>query len=168
MADVDDVHILPDPATHELLRTTLERANKVSNLARAEALRQNVFAGRELRELVKDVVEKNKLHEAFVTPITERVEQSLERRAGKQPKFSTYQSLTLPAGAFKWSSDGKVALPTAKGRRTIAVRVDTARGGLRPPLEGRPAMIVFRNGQFDLLAADVDRNVYDDDDEDED
>ena len=113
-------------------------------------------------------MEKNKLHEAFVTPITERVEQSLERRAGKQPKFSTYQSLTLPTGRVKWSSDGKVALPTAKGRRTIAVRVDTARGGLRPPLEGRPTMIVFRNGQFDLLAADVDRNVYDDEDEDED
>jgi len=165
MAPVDDVHILPDPTTYELLRATLERANKVSNLARAEALRRNVFAGRELRELVKDVVEKNKLPEAFVTPITDRVEISLERRAGKQPKFSTYQSLTLPAGAFKWSSDGKVALPTAKGRRTIAVRVDTARGGLRPPLEGRPAMIVFRNGQFDLLAADVDRSLDEDDDD---
>jgi len=165
MADVDDVHILPDPATYELLRATLERANKVSNLARAEALRQTVFAGRELRELVKDVVEKHKLPETFVTPITDRVEQSLRHRAGKQPKFSTYQSLTFPAGAFKWSSDGKVALPTAKGRRTIAVRVDTARGGLHPPLEGRPAMIVFRNGEFDLWAADVDRNPEDDDDE---
>ncbi len=165
MAHVDDVHVLPDPGTHELLRATLERANKVSNLACAEALRHNVFSGRDLRELVKDVVEQHKLPETFVTPITERVEQSLERRAGKQPKFSTYQSLTLPARAFKWSSDGKVALPTAKGRRTIAVRVDTARGGLRPPLEGRPAMIVYRNGQFDLLAADVDRTVYDDDDD---
>ena len=49
----------------------------------------------------------------------------------------------------------------------ITVRVDTARGGLRPPLEGRPAMIVYRNGQFDLLAADVDRNVYYDDEDDE-
>jgi hypothetical protein len=166
MAHVDDVHVLPDPTAHELLRATLERANKVSNLARAEALRHKVFAGRELREVVKDVVEQHKLPETFVTPITERVEQSLGRRAGKQPKFSTYQSLTLPAGAFKWSSDGKVALPTAKGRRTIAVRVDTARGGLRPPLEGRPAMIVYRNGEFDLLAADVDRSEHDDDDED--
>ena len=165
MAHVDDVHVLPDPATHELLRATLERANKVSNLARAEALRQNVFVGRELREVVKDVVEKNKLPDTFVTPITERVEQSLARRAGKQPKFSTYQSLTRPAGAFKWSSDGKVALPTAKGRRTIAVRVDTARGGLRPPLEGRPTMIVYRNGEFDLWAADVDRSPDDEDDE---
>src|SRR4051812_13697339 len=163
MPQVDDVHILADAATYELLRTTLERANKVSNLARAEALRQNVFAGRDLREVVKEVVEKHKLPDTFVTPITDRVEQSLRHRAGKQPKFSTYQSLTLPAGAFKWSSDGKVALPTAKGRRTIAVRVDTARGGLRPPLEGRPAMIVFRNGEFDLWAADVDRSPDDDD-----
>ncbi len=165
MADIDDVHVLPDPQTHELLRATLERANKVSNLARAAALQHSAFSGRELRELVKEVVDAHKLPETFVTPITERVELSLERRAGKQPKFSTYQSLTLPPGAFKWSSDGKVALPTAKGRRTIAVRVDTARGGLRPPLEGRPTMIVFRNGEFDLLAADVDRSGDDEDDE---
>jgi hypothetical protein len=87
MAHVDDVHVLNDPTAHELLRATLERANKVSNLARAEALRRNVFAGRDLRELVKGVVEQHKLPETFVTPITERVEQSLGRRAGKQPKF---------------------------------------------------------------------------------
>jgi len=72
-------------------------------------------------------------------------------------KFSTYQSLTLPASAFKWSSDGRVALPTAKGRRTIRVRVDMTRGGLRPPLEGRPTSLVYSNGQFALWAADVDR-----------
>ena len=162
MADVDDVVVLPDPDTHELLRATLERANKVSNLARAAALQRSVFAGRDLREVVKEVVEQHKLPDTFVTPITDRVEHSLLRRAGKQPKFSTYQALTFPPNAFKWSSDGKVAVPTAKGRRTIAVRVDTARGGLRPPLEGRPTMLVFRNGDFELLAADVDRTPDDD------
>lgn len=163
MADVDEVRVLPDPDTHQLLATTLERVNKASNLARAAALQANTFAGKDLREVVRGVVEAQKLPEALLTPITDRVAASLERRAGKQPKFSAYQSLTLPAGAFKWSADGKVALPTAKGRRTIRVRVDTSRGGLRPPLEGRPATLVYRNGEFDLVAADIERPVATDD-----
>lgn len=162
MATVDEVEVLPDPETHQLLATTLERVNKASNQARAAALQANVFSGRELRELVKGVVEGAKLPDTLVTPITDRVEASLTRRSGKQPKLSTYQSLTFPAGALKWSSDGKVAMPTAKGRRTVRVRVDMARGGLRPPLEGRPTMLVFRNGEFHLWAADVDRSPDDD------
>ena len=52
---------------------------------------------------------------------------------------------------------------TASGRRTIAVRVDRSRGDLRPPLAGRPVMLVYRNGEFELLAADVIR--YQEDDE---
>jgi hypothetical protein len=158
MTGVDEVEVLPDPELHQLLATTLERVNKASNLARAAALQRNVFQGKDLRELVKQVVEDAKLPDTFVTPITDRVELSLERRAGKQPKFSTYQALTFPPNALKWTADGKVAMPTAKGRRTIRVRVDTARGGLRPPLEGRPASLVYRNGEFELQAADVDRS----------
>jgi hypothetical protein len=161
MVTVDEVEVLPDPDTHQLLATTLERVNKASNQARAAALQANVHGGRELRELVKGVTDAAKLPDALVTPITDRVEASLQRR-GKQTKFSTFQSLTFPAGALKWSSDGKVAMPTAKGRRTVRVRVDTSRGGLRPPLEGRPAMLVYRNGEFQLWAADVDRSGDDD------
>ena len=170
MADIDEVQILADPDTHQLLSTTLERENRASNAARAAAVQRNAFAGRDLREVVKEVVEQNKLPDPFITPITERVALSLERRTGKAPKFSAFQSLTLPAGSFKWSSDGKVALPTAKGKRTIRVRVDTARGGLRPPLEGRPVSIVFRNQEFVLVAADLERAkpVGDDDDFDPD
>lgn len=165
MATVDEVEVLPDPESHQLLTTTLERVNKASNQARAAALQANALAGRELREVVKGVVEQAKLPDTFITPITDRVATSLVRRAGKQPKFSSFQSLTLPPGACKWSSDGKVTLPTARGRRTIRVRVDTARGGLRPPLEGRPTMLVYRNGEFQLWAADVDRSGGGDDDD---
>ena len=50
---------------------------------------------------------------------------------------------------------------TSAGRRTIAVRVDKSRGDLRPPLSGRPVMLVFRNGEFELLAADVSRDPED-------
>ncbi len=166
MAEIDEVQILTDPDTNQLLSATLERVNRASNLARATAMQRNAFAGKELRDVVREVAEQQKLPDTFVTPITERVAASLTRRAGKQPKFSNYQSLTLPAGAFKWSSDGKVALPTAKGKRTIRVRVDTARGGLRPPLEGRPAMLVFRNAGFYLTAADVERASVATDDDD--
>lgn len=157
----DEVRVLPDDTSRELLSNTLERVNRVSNLARADALQRNAFAGTELREVVKEHVETGKLPDGFVTPITQRVQASLERRAGKQPKFSSYQSLTLPASAFKWG-EGKVTMLTGRGKRTIGVRVDLTQGSLRHPLDGRPVSIVFRNGEFDLCAADVERPRDDD------
>jgi hypothetical protein len=156
MASVDEVQILPDPSQHELLVATLERVNRVSNAARAAALaRPSGGGGSDLRDIVSDEIEKAKLPGGFHAPIVDRVQTALDKRL---KKFSTYQSVTLPASAFKWSSDGRVALPTAKGRRTIRVRIDMTRGGLRPPLEGRPTMLVYRNGEFALWAADVDRS----------
>jgi hypothetical protein len=152
---VDEVQILPDPTQHEVLVATLERVNRVSNAARAAALARPGGGGAELRDIVSEEIERAKLPGGFHAPIVERVQAALNRR-GK--KFSTYQALTLPASAFKWSSDGRVALPTAKGRRTIRVRIDMTRGGLRPPLEGRPTSIVYSNGEFALWAADVDRS----------
>jgi hypothetical protein len=152
---VDEVQILPDPTQHEVLVATLERVNRVSNAARAAALARPGGGAAELRDIVSEEIERAKLPGGFHAPIVERVQATLNRR-GK--KFSTYQALTLPASAFKWSSDGRVALPTAKGRRTIRVRIDMTRGGLRPPLEGRPTSIVYSNGEFALWAADVDRS----------
>jgi hypothetical protein len=165
MATVDEVELLPDAEQHKMLMATLERVNRVSNAARASALRQNAFTGAALREIVKEELTKGKLPDGFSKPITDRVELSLQRRAGKQQKFSTYQSLTLPPSAFKWNTSDRVTMLTAAGRRTVSVRVDMSRGDLRPPLAGRPAMLTFRNGEFELLAADVDRNPVDDDDD---
>ena len=158
MATVDEVDLLPDAEQHKLLAATLERVNRVSNAARAAALQRNTFEGAGLREIVKEELTRGKLPDGFSKPITERVELSLQRRAGKQQKFSTYQSVTLPPSAFKWNTSDRVTMLTAAGRRTISVRVDMSRGDLRPPLSGRPAMLVFRNGEFELLAADVDRS----------
>lgn len=165
MATVDEVELLPDAEQHKMLMATLERVNRVSNAARASALRQNAFEGAPLREIVKEELTRGKLPDGFSKPVTERVELSLQRRAGKQQKFSTYQSLTLPPSAFKWNTSDRVTMLTAAGRRTISVRVDMSRGDLRPPLAGRTAMLTFRNGEFELLAADVDRNPVDDDDD---
>ena len=162
MATVDEVDLLPDAEQHKLLSATLERVNRASNAARAAALQSSAFAGAPLREIVKEELTRAKLPDGFTKPVTERVEQSLQRRAGKQQKFSTFQSLTLPPSAFKWNTSDRVTMLTAAGRRTISVRVDMSRGDLRPPLAGRPAMLVFRNGEFELLAADVDRTPEDD------
>ena len=164
MATVDEVELLPDAEQHKLLMATLERVNRLNNAARAAALQKSTFGGAPLREIVKEELTRGKLPDGFTKPITDRVEQSLQRRAGKQQKFSTYQSLTLPPSAFKWNTSDRVTMLTAAGRRTISVRVDMSRGDLRPPLAGRPAMLTFRNGEFELLAADVDRNPVDDDD----
>lgn len=160
---VDEVELLPDAEQHKLLGATLERVNRASNAARAAGLQRNVFEGPALRELVKEEVERAKLPEGLVRPITDRVAISLRRRAGKQQRFSTYQSLAMPASAFKWSpAADRVTMLTAAGRRSIAVRVDRSRGDLRPPLAGRPAALVFRNGEFELWATDVERKSEDD------
>ena len=161
MAAVDEVELLPDADQHKLLSATLERVNRASNAARAAALQANAFGGAGLRDIVKAEIERAKLPEGFVRPVTDRVERSLQHRAGKQQRFSTFQSLTLPASALKWNTSDRVTMLTSAGRRTIAVRVDKSRGDLRPPLSGRPVMLVFRNGEFELLAADVSRDPED-------
>src|SRR3974390_502420 len=133
MATVDEVELLPDPDHHKLLAATLERVNRASNAVRAAALQRSVFEGQRLREIVKAELDKAKLPDVLATPVTERVETSLRRRAGKQPKFSTYQSLAFGPTALKWATAGdRVTLPTPAARRTIAVRVDRSRGDIRP------------------------------------
>ncbi len=163
MATSDEVELLPDAEQHQLLRATLERVNRASNQARAAALQRNTFEGAPLREVVKEEIEKAKLPDTFVRPVFDRVETSLKRRTGKQPKFSSLQMLAMPASAYKFAAAGdRVTMNTAAGRRTIAVRVDRSRGDLRPPLAGRPAALVFRNGEFELWATDVERKNDDD------
>jgi hypothetical protein len=163
MPSVDEVELLPDSEQHQLLRATLERVNRASNQARAAALQRNAFEGSPLREVVKEEIEKAKLPDTFVRPVFDRVETSLKRRTGKQPKFSSFQMLAMPASAYKFAAAGdRVTMNTAAGRRTIAVRVDRSRGDLRPPLAGRPTALVFRNGEFELWATDVERKNDDD------
>jgi len=160
---VDEVELLPDPEQHKLLGATLERVNRASNAARAAGLQASAFEGAALREIVKAEIERAKLPDGFVRPITDRVETLLRRRTGKQQKFSNFQSLAMPASAYKWApAADRVTMLTAAGRRTIAVRVDRGRGDLRPPLAGRPAALVYRNGEFELWATDVERNAEDD------
>jgi hypothetical protein len=166
VATADEVRLLPDADQRKLLASTLERVNRASNAARATALQRNAVQGAGLRELVKEEVERAKLPDGFVTPTTQRVEAALRRRAGKLAKFSTYQALTLPPSAFKWApAADRVTMLTATGRRTIPVRVDQSRGDLRPPLAGRPVMLVFRNDEFELHAADIEPDIDDEDDE---
>ncbi|MCI4355258.1 MAG: hypothetical protein L3K06_07835 [Thermoplasmata archaeon] len=142
------VRLLPDPDQHDLLAATLERVNKASNLARTRALEQGVTARAALRTVVKEELERFKLPAAFVAPALARVEASLTRQ-----KFGAYQSLVLPPASVKWPASDRVTLPTAAGKRTVRVYMDPARGGLRPPLEGRSAALVFRNGEFELVEA---------------
>ena len=161
MATVDEVELLPDPDQHKLLTATLERVNRTSNAARAAALQSNVNSGPQLREIVRSEVDKAKLPDVLVRPVADRVEDALRRRGNKQ-KFSQYQALSMPASAFKWGGSDRVTMLTASGRRTISVRVDRSRGDLRPPLSGRPAALVYRNGEFELWATDVERKSEDD------
>jgi hypothetical protein len=142
------VRLLPDPDQHDLLVATLERVNKACNAARTRALAQPGIGKAALRTVVKEELDRFKLPAAFVAPAVERVQASLGRQ-----KFGTYQSLVLGPTALKWPATDRVTLPTATGRRTVRVYVDPARGGLRPPLEGKPTGLVFRNGELELVDA---------------
>ena len=66
----------------------------------------------------------------------------------------------IDAGLADKLDDGQ-ARAVSVGRRTIAVRVDKSRGDLRPPLAGRPVMLLLRNGEFELWAADIERDPDD-------
>jgi hypothetical protein len=142
------LRLLPDPDQHDLLVATLERVNKASNLARTRALEAHVSGRGPLRTMVKEELDRFKLPAAFVAPTVDRVSSSLTRQ-----KFGAFQSLVLPPAAVKWPAADRVTLPTSAGKRTVRVYVDPARGGLRPALEGRPAALVFRNGEFELVEA---------------
>jgi hypothetical protein len=142
------VRLIPEPELHDLLAKTLERVNKASNAARSRALEAKVVGGQELRDIVKEELERFKLPATLAGAVSGRVQASLARQ-----KFGTYQSLTFPAGALKWPGSDRVTIPTSSGKRTVRVYVDPTKGSLRPPLEGKPAARVFRNGEFDLVDA---------------
>ena len=137
----DAVRLLPDADQHDLLRSTLQRVNLASNAARTAALERRVDGGADLRAIVKAEAERFKVPAGLLTPTTQRVQESITGPAGRRQKFGEYQSVTLPASALKWGASDRVSLPTGSGRRTIRVYVDPRRGGLRPPLEGRPASL---------------------------
>jgi hypothetical protein len=144
------VRLLPDPDQHEVLTSTLQRVNRASN-----ALEKGATSGNALREVVREALEKFKLPAGFSTPAFRRVETSISGPPGRRQRFSENQSLVLPASSLRWPASDRVVMPTAAGRRTIRVYVDpSGHGGLRPPLEGVDAALVYRNGQFELVAAE--------------
>ena len=136
--------LLPDPDVHDLLARTLERVNKACNGARTRALAER----RNSKTLVKEELDKFKLPITFSNAATDRVLASLTKQ-----KFGTYQALVLPPTAVKWPASDRVTLPTASGKRTVKVYLDPGKGNLRPPLDGKAAALVFRNGEFELVDA---------------
>ena len=148
MSSPTSVRLLPDPDVHDLLTRTLERVNKACNSARTRIVQGRVTGKAELKSIVKEEMDKFKLPATLSTAAADRVALSLAKQ-----KFGTYQSLVLPPASVKWPASDRVNLPTAAGKRTIRVYNDPARGSLRPPLEGKPTAIVFRNGEFDLVDA---------------
>lgn len=150
------VRLLPDADQHDLLRSTLQRVNLASNAARSAALDARVEGGADLKAIVKAEADRFKVPSGLLTPTARRVQESLTGPPGKRQRFGEFQSVELAASSLKWGASDRVSLPTGSGRRTIRVYVDPSRGSLRPPLEGRPASLVFRNGEFELVAADDD------------
>ena len=148
MAATPSFRLLPEPDVHDVLQRTLERVNKASNAARTRILERKVTGKADRKAIVKEEMERFKLPASLSAAATDRVVLSLTKQ-----KFGTYQSLVLPPSAVKWPASDRVNLPTANGRRTVRVYVEPGRGSLRPPLEGKAAALVFRNGEFELVDA---------------
>ncbi len=149
-------HLLPDPQQHDTLLATLERVNRASNAARAVLLeRQPPASAADARVVVKEECDRFGLPGGFVTPVNDRVRESVSGPPGRRQRFSNYQSLVFPASSLRWPSNDRVVMPTLAGRRTVPVRVERGGGGgLRPPLEGRAAALVYRSGEFELVAVE--------------
>ena len=154
MTSPTSVRLLPDPDVHDLLARTLERVNKACNSARTRIVQGRVTGKAELKSIVKEEMDKFKLPATLSTAAADRVALSLAKQ-----KFGTYQSLVFPPASVKWPASDRVNLPTASGKRTIRVYVDPSRGSLRPPLDGKPTALVFRNGEFELVDATIDPNA---------
>lgn len=148
--------LLCDAEQHELLGNTLQRVNKASNAALVVAAEQGLREARAIRPVVKTEVERVGLPATFVTPALERVVKAASSVAGRKHRFSNFQALVLPAASVKWPATDRVVLPTVAGKRTVRVRVDRSRGGLRPPLDGKVVALTFRNGEFELNVVDED------------
>ena len=154
MSSPTTFRLLPDPDVHDLLSRTLERVNKACNAARARILEGRITGKADIRSIVKAEMDKFKLPATLSAAATDRVTLSLTRQ-----KFGANQSLVLPPASVKWPSSDRVNLPTAGGKRTIRVYIEPGRGSLRPPLDGKPTALVFRNGEFELTDATVDPNA---------
>ena len=148
MSTPTTLRLLPEPDVFDVLKRTLERVNKACNAARTRILEGRVEGKADRKAIVKEEMDRFKLPASLSAAAADRVILSLTRQ-----KFGAYQSLALPAASVKWPASDRVNLPTAAGKRTIRVYNDPARGSLRPPLDGKPAALVFRNGEFELVDA---------------
>ena len=152
MATVDEVELLPDADQHKLLSATLERVNRASNAARAAALQQQHVRG---RAAARDREGGDRAGQAA------RRLRAPGHRPGRgvaaAPRGQAAEVLDVPVAHAARRRRSSGTAPTGSrcsppsGRRTISVRVDRSRGDLRPPLAGRPATLVYRNGEFELL-----------------
>jgi len=148
MSSPISLRLLPEPDVHDVLSRTLERVNKACNAARTRILEGRIDGKADRKSIVKEEMDKFKLPATLSAACADRVILSLTRQ-----KFGAYQSIVFPPASVKWPASDRVNLPTASGKRTIRVYNDPGRGSLRPPLEGKPCALVFRNGEFELVDA---------------
>lgn len=146
----------------ELLDETLRRVNLASDAAAKDAFARGVRAGKpleDLREACSAAAAQFSLASPFPTVILERVREQMQANPAAPPRFRKNQGIPFVAAHLKWTAADKVSLPTWKGRRSITMHYDARRGAvpLRSPLEGRPVLLIERNGVFTLEATDVDR-----------
>ncbi len=159
---MDLIELALNVAQGELLDETLRRVNLASDAAAKDAFAKGVRQGKpldEFREACTAAAAQFSLASPFPTVILERVREQMQVTPNAPPRFRKNQGIPFAPAHLKWTAADKVSLPTWKGRRTITMHYDPRRGAvpLRSPLEGRPVLLIERNGVFTLEATDVDR-----------
>jgi hypothetical protein len=150
----------PNPDQDDLLRATLERVNRASDMIGKAAFAGGVRPGskliEELRAYAGPVIEKFGLASPYPSLIVSRVADEMRAAPNKPPRFRDRQSIGFTAAQLKWAGPDKVGFPTWKGKRNLRVALDS-KGPvpLRAPLEGHAVALVERNGKLYLDATDL-------------
>lgn len=147
-----EIELLPVDEQESALGSTLSGVNHLANalIARFEGK----YGTSSLKDLRAAAREQSKLPPVLTAEAVRKAHDALILVAKKKTRYTARQAVNYPEGKVVWKS-GKVAMPTAKGNRSIPVRQPPGGwGGVGFPLDGRAVQLVERAGRYFLIPAD--------------
>ncbi|MFZ4585122.1 MAG: hypothetical protein ACOYNI_07815 [Acidimicrobiia bacterium] len=149
-----EIELLPADDQESALNSTLAGVNNFANVLIAEF--EGKYGTSSLKELKSYAREHTKLPPVLTAEAVRKAHDALILVAKKKARYTPRQAINFPEGKIAWKSGpGKVAMPTAKGNRSIPVRQPAGGwGGTGFPLDGHPVQLVERAGRYFLVSLD--------------
>jgi len=149
-----EIELLPADDQTSALASTLASVNAFANTLIAEF--EGKYGTSSLKELKAYAREQSKLPPVLTSEAVRKAHDALVLVAKKKARYTPRQAINFPAGKVVWKSGpGKVALPTAKGTRSVPVRQPAGGwGGVGFPLDGHEVQLVERAGRYFLATLD--------------